>query len=396
LRFDDDSFFCAKAIPSSPPITPRPVTPQRNTETDALEKALVQLSVSPSKRNLKQKKRKADRRPSVIAPVFQIPELAVHINTNNKKWVCSTYKSCGLPSLICFCKQKLDATGALSSPTPHIFLKDTSSHHGRPRLGILDRLTVKLPTQRNEPRKYRCTGKGCLKMYKPRSRDRVLMHAKTCMKLTIDERKMAAAASAETAPSALVAEIQSQLASSPTVAMINALTAETRNDLGEGQVVVVQSSSPITASTPIPVDKIAFFGPGGRRCLHRALDLAVVKLICVARLPPSLDEWKELFALQTPSYHPASRTKLMENQIMSEQEHVRKSQIAILETKDRLSLSFDGGSIRSGESLYTVHATTAEERRAMLLEGQECTSVSHTGAWIAELVLRVRSHHYIL
>jgi len=213
------------------------------------------------------------------------------------------------------------------------------------------------------------------------------------MKLTIEERKMAAAASAETAPSALVAEIQPHLASSPTASVTSALTAAS----GEGRVVIVRGSTPIKASTPIPVDKIAFFGPGGRRCLHRALDLAVVKLICVARLPPSLvdlDEWKELFALQTPSYHPASRTTLMENQIMSEQEHVRKSQIAILETKNRLSLSFDGGSIRSGESLYTVHATTAEERRAMLLEGQECTSVSHTGAWIAELVLRVR-YHYI-
>lgn len=31
----------------------------------------------------------------------------------------------------------------------------------------------------------------------------------------------------------------------------------------------------------------------------------------------------------------------------------------------------------------------------MLLEGQECTNVSHTGAWIAELVLRVRNfYHY--
>ena len=75
---------------------------------------------------------------------------------------------------------------------------------------------------------------------------------------------------------------------------------------------------------------------------------------------------------------------------MSEQEHVRGRQLAILKMKDRLSLSFDGGSIRSGEALYTVHATTPDKRRVMLLEGQECTNVSHTGAWIAELVLRVR------
>jgi len=298
-----------------------------------------------------------------------------------------------------FCEQKtltFNTAAPPSNPTTHISLKSGAPdviHHGRPRLNILDKLTVELPTQRNEPRRYRCAGAGCLKRYKPRSRDRVLMHAKVCMKLTIDERKMAAAASAETAPSALVAEIQHHLSSSPIATSATVTAAPPAdNDFGGGRVVVVRSSSPIKASTPVPVDSIAFFGPGGRRYLHRALDLAVVKLVCAARLPPSLvdlDEWKELFTLQTPSYHPASRTKLMENQIMSEQEHVRKCQIAILKTKDRLSLSFDGGSIRSGEALYTVHATTSEERRAMLLEGQECTDVSHTGAWIAELVLRV-------
>jgi len=33
----------------------------------------------------------------------------------------------------------------------------------------------------------------------------------------------------------------------------------------------------------VPVDKIAIFGAGHRRYLHRALDLAIVKLICIAR-----------------------------------------------------------------------------------------------------------------
>jgi len=55
------------------------------------------------------------------------------------------------------------------------------------------------------------------------------------MKLTIEERKMAAAASAETAPSALVAEIQPHLASSPTASVTSALTAAS----GEGRVVIV-------------------------------------------------------------------------------------------------------------------------------------------------------------
>ena len=113
---------------------------------------------------------------------------------------------------------------------------------------------------------------------------------------------MAASASARTAPSALAAQAQSHLASSSPITTMTTTTptASDKNSGTEGRVIVVQSSSPITASTPVPVDKIAIFGPGGRRYLHRALDLTVVKLICVARLPPSLvdiDKWKELFTL---------------------------------------------------------------------------------------------------
>jgi len=71
-----------------------------------------------------------------------------------------------------------------------------------------------------------------------------------------------------------------------------------------GRVIAIKSSSPITASTPVPIDKTAFFGSGARRSLHRALNPAVVKLICVTRLPPSLvdpDEWKNY----SPFKHPA-------------------------------------------------------------------------------------------
>jgi hypothetical protein len=140
-----------------------------------------------------------------------------------------------------------------------------------------------------------------------------------------------------------------------------------------------------------------FFGEEGRKYRGRLLDLAVVKFFCAARLPPAVadyPEWKDLLCIGSPNYMPASRTRLMDDHIMSEQERVRELQIMELKQEHRLTCSFDGGSIRGGDAFYTVHATTPA-RRVMLLEGQECTKESHTGQWIADYVLSVRFHHPI-
>ncbi|CAA7268960.1 unnamed protein product [Cyclocybe aegerita] len=157
---------------------------------------------------------------------------------------------------------------------------------------------------------------------------------------------MASAASSKDAPSAVVENSLKTLLFGSSTSQSCAPNQEAPQPASyqgelQGSVIVVCSSTPLTPSTPPITDKLAFF----------------------ARVAPAvvdLDEWKAMFLLQTPSYSPASRTTLMENHIMSEQD-----------------LSFDGGLIRSGDSLYTVHATT-EERRVMLIEGQECTNISHT------------------
>jgi len=73
---------------------------------------------------------------------------------------------------------------------------------------------------------------------------------------------------------------------------------------------------------------------------------------------------------------------------MSEQECVCQLQIEYLKAQWHISISFDGGTLRSGKSLYMIHATTVT-RDMMLLEGQDGTCESHTGIWIEELVLWV-------
>jgi hypothetical protein len=153
---------------------------------------------------------------------------------------------------------------------------------------------------------------------------------------------------------------------------------------------------------PPPLAAEEFFGRARTKQVREhftaLLDLAVVKLFSAAGLPPAFadyPEWKEIFRLAVlagPRYTPVGRTILMDNHVMSEQERVRGLQLSYLRTQTRLTVSFDGGDVRRGENLYTVHTSTCD-RRAFLLEGFECTLVSHTAEWMADMVMDVRSWH---
>lgn len=268
---------------------------------------------------------------------------------------------------------------------------------GRPRLGLLDALTVEVRTPRGAARKYRCAGAGCPRQWAPRTMVRVLAHAKRCLRLTEEQRHLASSASASKSPGALVAADNTQEGAS---ARSLKVTSSLQSDVASSQ----SSFTSSLPASPLPLkasDNLqllprgdGFFGPGGRRKTHRAMDLAIVKLFCVARIPLTVADsivWKDLLKISLPSYVPASRTRLMDDHIMSEQERVRQLQVKHLKTQRHVSISFDGGALRSGESLYTVHATTIA-RDVMLLEGQDGTRASHTGVWISELVLRVSGY----
>lgn len=267
---------------------------------------------------------------------------------------------------------------------------------GRPRLGLLDTLTVEVRTPRGAIRKYRCAGAGCPRRWAPRTTVRVLAHAKRCLRLTQEQRHLASSASASKSPGALVAADIAQEAASGSLNVTSSLQSIASSQSSFTS--LPDSSLTLKASDNLKLlpRGDGFFGPDGRRKTHRAMDLAIVKLFCVARIPPSVADlavWKDMLKISLPSYVPASRTRLMDDHIMTEQERVRELQIKHLKTQRHISISFDGGALRSGESLYTVHATTVA-RDVMLLEGQDGTRESHTGVWISELVLRVS--YYIL
>lgn len=171
---------------------------------------------------------------------------------------------------------------------------------GRPRISLLDTLTVEVRTARGNPRKYRCAGAGCSKRWAPRTTSRVFAHAKRCLKLTEEQRHLASSASANKSPGALVAADNAQETKvTPSLQSI----ASSQSSFGS----LSSSSSPLSikASDTLQLRADGFFGPQGRQKTHNALDLAIVKFFCVARIPPAiadLDVWKNLFRIPLPSY----------------------------------------------------------------------------------------------
>ncbi|KAJ7213203.1 ribonuclease H-like domain-containing protein [Mycena rebaudengoi] len=243
---------------------------------------------------------------------------------------------------------------------------ESTANAGRPRSETMDSLLVEVKTSPSKARAWRCIGTGCTKVHQPRSHGRVYMHAKRCLKLSEELRRFASKFSAATSPSA---EVE---------ALSNGLAAD-------------------AAADEIPVES-AFFGAVGaeqvRQRKFALADLAIVKLVCAAALPPSIadyPEWKEVIhrvAMAGPHYKPVGRTILLDNHIMSEQERVRGLQIAFLRTQENLALTFDAGDLVGGEAFMSYHASTSDGR-SFLLDGIECTRVSHTGVWIAETAMRV-------
>ncbi|KAJ7606344.1 ribonuclease H-like domain-containing protein [Mycena polygramma] len=325
----------------SPPLTPR-------TSSDQLSNAMRSMSVSPRKEPAKRRRVDGSSGSGDVAPIFK----RMNSKAGAKKSVAK----------VAVKQRDADLAAMPDDVSDEEIDLDSKPAAGRPRLEALDRLTVELKGHAGSTvRRYRCAGTKCPQVFKPRTLSRVLKHAKRCLKLTAQQRQFASTSSAATSPGARAEELAKGL----------------------------PSAEPDAES---PGQLAPFFGAAGAKQVQQhsgaLLDLAIVKLFCAAGLPPNLADYPEykevlrLAALAGRYYEPAGRTILMDNHIMSEQEHVRNQQIAYLRTQTRLTLSFDGGDVRLGETLYTFHASNADGR-SFLLEGLECTGVPHTAQWMA-------------
>ncbi|KAG9041166.1 hypothetical protein FS837_012651 [Tulasnella sp. UAMH 9824] len=126
----------------------------------------------------------------------------------------------------------------------------------------------------------------------------------------------------------------------------------------------------------------------GRKEMKETLDNDVVMLICMAGLPPriaDLQQWKTLFNHATRGlYKPASKDILRDNHIPAMASWVCKKQIKYLKTQSNLTGTYDGSATRRPQSIYTFHVTDSH-RCTFLIEGDESSTVSHTGEHISSI-----------
>jgi hypothetical protein len=117
------------------------------------------------------------------------------------------------------------------------------------------------------------------------------------------------------------------------------------------------------------------------------MNLAIVKLFCAAALPPHIadyQEWKDMLMIANQAYHPASCSTIADSHIPKEAARVRD---LVIKLNFNLTVSFDGGGTKRQQAVYTIHFTTPDGR-SFLIRGEECSDESHTGEFIAQMVLK--------
>jgi hypothetical protein len=248
---------------------------------------------------------------------------------------------------------------------------------GRPRTDILDNLFEPYypdPTRcTTRDQRFRCLGEGCdYSLGHPQNLARSLKHSASCSKVD-DELRQAACRLLSGDSSSTKLEIALKASGSQ-----QPLPLPTVPGSADGQ--------KMKKPTMFELD----FVNEGRKVLGLRMDLAIVKLICAGGLPPHIvdyKEWKDMLAIANKAYHPSSSTTIADNHIPKEAAKVRDTVIDFLKSNFNLTVSFDGGGTKRQQSVYTIHFTTPDGH-SFLIRGEECSDESHTGEFIAQMVLK--------
>ncbi|KAH7905604.1 ribonuclease H-like domain-containing protein [Hygrophoropsis aurantiaca] len=255
-------------------------------------------------------------------------------------------------------------------PTRRSFAKTT----GRPKTTLLDQLSKPCHERDSLKQRFRCVGDHCEQSWAaPQNRQRILRHASSCHRIPVDLRRAA-----------------NELLSSDSVgARVEKLELEETQKHLENPTNKRQKLNHGSQIQPPPSSMEVGFAAHGRKQLQKKLDFAITKLICAASLPPTIAnyaEWKEVFAIANSAYNPPCGSTIAETHIPGEAARVRKLSITYLKTQFDLTISYDGGTTKFPQSVYTVHFTTPDGR-SFLIEGEESTETSHTGEHICGMLL---------
>ena len=254
---------------------------------------------------------------------------------------------------------------------------------GRPVSGILEKISQLCRDVKTKVRRYRCLGSrdgtNCKKSWAyPRNRLRVLKHACHCSYLSAQLKAEANDLRSEESPGAILEKLESD-----TQARMEPDTWETALR-GTKRARLDSGTNSITRPPTLEV----LVGETGRKLLQAQLDLAVVKLVCAACLPPTIvgyPEWKDIFTISNKRYHPMSSTTLVDDHIPGEAARVRKLTLEYLKTQLDLTVSYDGATTKKPQPVYTISFTTADGC-SFLIEGNEASDESHTGEHIARIL----------
>lgn len=129
-----------------------------------------------------------------------------------------------------------------------------------------------------------------------------------------------------------------------------------------------------------------------RAAQFQRLDRDIMHFFVVNGIPPTVvdtPEWKQVWKTALPLYEPESSTTIVDITIPREAGFVNSKVLEIVRKEDGLTLSFDGGTTRGTESVYTIHIIT-QDRRAFLWEGYEASAQSHTAMQLYKKLKEVR------
>lgn len=293
---------------------------------------------------------------------------------------------------------------------------------------------ISLPCYRTDDKKQekklvRCLGMklGCPQTWVwPRQKGRIFAHASSCSYLSELERKTVQEINttmASEAPSVKLAEFNEQLAKKRRIT----LTASPGQDLPSASSIpptnwpifsIVTTSaklapkppaalsnsqtnvgdpSPLTAQKISPDDSksmsiVAISKRAKAQQVTMELDYAVMRFIVASGIPPTaidLPEWKDMWMKAKPNYSPASSSKMVDTLLPRECSNVRQVQVERFRKSENLSISFDGNTTRSSDSVYTFHITTPD-RISFLFEGNAQSDKSHDAEHLSRILTQVR------
>ena len=258
----------------------------------------------------------------------------------------------------------------------------TPTGRGKPGDPILEKLTIKYVHKKTGKPYYSCIAinNGCYFIRSGNAqKDRVFPHAAHCNHVSDELRHLVDASAAQSS-------LGAKLGSSSQAVTVAPSDPEPKGDIvAHCQNKTSKSQKPAT-KFEIDITRI------GAEQLTERVNHAIVKLLCVCGVPPTIvdsEEWKTLMHTLNPRYRLTPSTQFVEKFIPREAAHVRQLTAERLQKQDNLTLTFDGNSTRNADSVYLVHYTTPDDRKSYLVHGYKGSDERHTREWVKGIIVKV-------